>query len=361
MKKLLLWTFLAILPIFTACDFREVADKLPEEELEQYIIYVDWSDLDEKPTGMTLLFYPSNGGLPIMRLSNNVDRYECMLPPDNYRILVFNQSENEFSYLKFLGLKDFNTAEAYFIEDENPSDRIDRLYGLPDTRAKVSTSAMKPRGLGSAAQIPGSVRAKVNSVSLKGRSNISPTHISVQVRGLVSAARSGAKVVAVNGALTGLATGYFMGTNKLAQESYTQELDDWTIDYADSEDGIGTVSTTIGAFGISPLVKGSAEDTGDDDTQNVLYLNFRLLDGTYVSYRFIVSARVVETIDKEGDITVTVLLEINLGVPMDGVDDGLDEPIILPETGIPYGNIDMNVNSWGDPIDQDITIRPRNN
>ncbi len=360
-NKFLLYFLSWILIAFSACKSKGTEESIdPSDGTMQMIIDVDWSDLEEKPSGMTILFYPSGNKVPIMRLSNNVDHYECILPEDDYSILVFNQSENEFAALKFTGLENLSTSGVFLIDDPNLENRIDRLYKLKKamTRAKSATASMKTN-LASALKKSSASRAKSVTASMKATRHTSMMSVTVEVANLVQSTRAEKSnaVVAVNGALTGLASGYLFGQQKNPDESLTLELDDWEIHYADSSNGIGYVSTQFIVFGISPLIHSGKSGLTEEDLENILYLNFLLEDGTYIPFQFNVSDRIVENKINE-DLDVEIELEVHIGIQIPNITDGLDDPIVLPQTGLPYedGGLQLNISDWGTPIKHDITL-----
>lgn len=379
----LVWCCLMLL-VLSACEMRTVVDTLPNTEYNPVegdytmVIEVDWSNLPEDPTGMTLLFYPSDGSMPYMRLTNSIYQYVISLPEDDYKIIIFNQSETEFSFLDFVGLDKFETAEVHVVESEDDGlSRIDRLFQLPSqnkgTRAKTNRIKITPNSFGSGAVTSSEqagapiTRAKTNRIKVTPNSNVGQMSVTVRVQGLTREPAAGAAVAAVNGALSGLGDGVMLGPQNLTSTPLTQELEDWTINYSNSSDGIGTITTNFGTFGISPSVDytrtnsqlndGRAqsdlsyvEESDEDDTRNILYLNFRLTDGTYVPYRFDVTHRIIERSEVDGVIVVSVVLELDLGIGIEGVDDGLDDPIILPPTGLPYTDGGISVKNWNDTI-----------
>lgn len=392
-----------LLLLLSACEMRGTVDRLPNTGPEvpegdyTLIIDVDWSEMDEDPTGMTLLFYPSDGSLPYMRSTNSIYHYVITLPEDDYKIIIFNQSETEFSYLNFIGLEQFESATVEVAIESDERSRIDRLFDLPsqntqsrhtqgrNTRAKSNAVRVLPREFGSAAASvttnkPGVqiTRAKSNAVRVLPRPSVGQMNINVRVAGLTRNPSNAAAVCAVNGALSGISTGMLLGSNALLPTSMIQEIDEWTINYCDAEDGVGSISTSFGTFGISPSVDYSradtdsraseeengrapsdltyVEDSPEDDTRNILYLNFRLTDGSYVPYRFDVTHRIIETDEIDGVIVVSVVLELDLGVGVDGVDDGLDEPLILPAHGIPYSSGGISVQDWGETIFTEVPL-----
>ena len=367
MKRILHFYLLsALLLLLSGCSFREItpnsAPNQNEDDMILMAVDIDWSELGETPTGMTILFYPSNGSVPIMRLTNQVHHYECLLPNDEYSIIAYNQSEDEYASLKFQGFDALETAQVHVKEDTIPSNRIDRLYKLQkaNTRAK-SQAATMIRNVAAAVKRASESRAKTVNTTMKARVLTSMMEISVEIENLRRGAEMRAneptvEVVAVNGALTGLAYGYQIGKDKLIEESLTHELDEWEIHFAETPDGIGHVETKLMVFGISPLIRSNRTGLTEEDTENILYLNFRLSDGTYVPYRFLVTDRIIEhTIS--GEYVAEIKLELHIGVKIQGVEDGLENPIVLPETGLSYGGIQLDVQSWGDPIEQNITVK----
>lgn len=365
-NKILLLLLTLVLTTFSACNFREISPNgfTPgEDDMILLSVDIDWTELGETPTGMTILFYPSDGRPPIMRLSNEVLHYECLLPEDDYTILAYNQSENEYASLKFKGLDDIENAEVHIIEDPSPENRIDRLYklGKITSRAVTQSSSMK-RNLAAALKKGSASRAKTQAASMKAKLLTNKMSISVEVENLQKATRARSEeksineVVAVNGALTGLAYGYMLGEEKFLEESLTHELDEWEIHFAETDGGIGYVNTEFRVFGISPLIRSNAADKTEEDVENILYLNFRLSDGTYVPYRFIVTDRIIEHV-LSGGYASEIKLELHIGIRIPGVDDGLDDPIVLPDTGYPYGGIQLEVKDWGEPIEENIILK----
>ncbi|MFI3287076.1 MAG: DUF5119 domain-containing protein [Rikenellaceae bacterium] len=75
-------------------------------------VRADWSELSERPSGMSVYCYPEDGGSPVVSLSNNVDSTTVKLPLGEYNILVFNQTTTEFATLTFSGMSTYEDAEV---------------------------------------------------------------------------------------------------------------------------------------------------------------------------------------------------------------------------------------------------------
>lgn len=337
-----------VLAGITSCQLRTIGD--PDDQAH-ISIDIDWSLMDEDPTGMTVIFYPTDGSSPYSYVTNEVHHIERSLPDKDYDILIFNQSIPEFTTINFRGMDLLKTAEAYAPESTDKRSRLDRLYNINDgSRGYNNSSHMKPKSLGSATtSISKPTRGYNNSSHMKPKPRVGSLSATIHVKGLGNAA-------AVNGALTALASGTYLGTEAMSAVSLTQEMDQWSM--ANANATIGTIHTKVGTFGLSPNIDYNyqsesraesemkyIESSEEDDFRNILYLNFLLKDFTYVSYRFDVTEYIKDYSD-EADIE----LVLDLGTD-------LQEYLELPETGLPYSTTPVSVESWGDEtVDQEITV-----
>lgn len=349
---------LVMLPaLLTACEMRTISpyDVNYDEDRAHISLDVDWSLMDEEPTGMTVIFYPTDGSQPYTYVTNEVHHIERSLPETDYDILVFNQSVEEFSSIRFRGMDLFETAEAYVPESTESTSRLDRLYGRGNgSRGYIANSHLQPKSLGSASLSTKNntkpTRGYIANSHLQPKPKVGQFSATVHVAGLQNAIRA-------NGAITGLASGaYLSNLGGVSKLSLTQEIDDWELQY--NEDGsIGSIHATIGTFGLSPavgsrgkisdptrsgLMNEYVEESEDDDYNNILYLNFLLKDGTYVSYRFDVTDAVE---DYTAEVEVELVLDLGTS---------LEEYVELPETGLPYETSAVSVDSWGEEVIQEV-------
>ncbi len=339
-----------VLAGITSCQLRDI---VPYDDQAHISIDVDWSLMDQDPTGMTVMFYPTDGGRPYKHVTNEVHHVEVNLPEKDYDVLVFNQTMEEFETIKFRGMDMFNTAEAYAPESTDTDGRIDRLY-KKGGRGYNSSGMMKPKSLGSATTSINkttasndNTRGYNSSGMMKPKPNVGQLSATIHVLGLNNA-------IAVNGALTGLSSGVFFGSDQMSTESLTQEIDNWDV-AKNEENQIGTISAVFGTFGLSPNIdygSSSRAETGmiymesseDDDYRNILYLNFLLSNYTYVSYRFDVTDNIQ---DYTADAEVELVLDL-------GTD--IQEYLELPQSGLPYSDTPVSVTQWGDTIIHNITF-----
>lgn len=343
-----------VLAGITSCQLRDI---LGPDDQGHISIDVDWSLMDETPTGMTVIFYPTDGSQPYSYVTNEVFHIEKDMPEKDYDILIFNQSIPEFKTINFRGMERLNTAEAYAPESTDTDSRLDRLY-KSGGRGYNTGAHVQPKSLGSAttSTVNNSrpTRGYNTGAHVQPKPKIGQLTATVHVAGLYNA-------VGVNGAITGMASGSFLGVdNMLSPIPLTQELDNWEIQM-NADGNIGSIHTSVGTFGLSPNVNQASvtkaddgtkatyettyvENSEEDDYRNILYLNFLLKDRTYVCYRFDVTSAIQ---DYTADVEVELVLDL-------GTD--LEEYLELPETGLPYDKPFVSVDSWGDVIEHNITF-----
>ena len=70
---------------------------------------IDWGPCGIDPDGMTVLFYPVDGGEPSRFLTNMVTGDEVRLRKGIYNVVVFNQAAEEYSYLTIEGQDQYST------------------------------------------------------------------------------------------------------------------------------------------------------------------------------------------------------------------------------------------------------------
>ena len=75
-------------------------------------VIVHWDSTGLRPNGMTVSFYPKNGGNPITTLSNS-DTVKVGIPAGEYNLLVFNETVSDFTNLRFADISSFNGIYAY--------------------------------------------------------------------------------------------------------------------------------------------------------------------------------------------------------------------------------------------------------
>lgn len=306
---------LLLLGLFASCrnGIRDL-NKTNSEDLREVRLYIDWSDIQKKPTGMTALFYPNDGNHPFKIVSNVVDSLVVHLPYGEYSVLIFNQTPEEFSYVSFYDLDSFLGAEVYI--PETPS------------RAYNSKVRMMPHSVGTKSTKLDVEESGTRTLIESQRFTVKPLNRIYELEAIIYV-NGIQNVKGVTGRLTGLSSGWLLNQEKLAQETVNQIIDDWEIIPADN-DGIGAIRTTFGTFGIPVL----------DDV--VLDLDFKLINGQIKSFSF--SAKDYITIFQEDNV-LELLIKIGTNLP-----NNVPPLEIWPSEGSFF------VPSWGDEINHDIKL-----
>ncbi len=86
----------------------------PVSERQNVTIEADWSGCgNNAPSGMTVIFHHELTGERTRITDNNTACAPARLAPGRYRAVVFSLSEEEYSAVRFRGLDNADTPEAY--------------------------------------------------------------------------------------------------------------------------------------------------------------------------------------------------------------------------------------------------------
>ena len=108
---------LAVVSMFSSCD-REPLEILDPSNSFDLVIRPRWIELEERPTGFTAIIYPTDGGTPTTVTSNNVDSIKVSLA-GGYRVLIFNQTQEEFASLTFRHMESYYDSQVMLAENIN--------------------------------------------------------------------------------------------------------------------------------------------------------------------------------------------------------------------------------------------------
>lgn len=108
--------FCALAGMLSSCQ-REPLEVVDPNNSFDLVIRPRWIELDERPTGFTAIIYPTDGSTPKTIISNNVDSVKVTLPAGGYRVLVFNQTEEEFSSLTFRHMESYYDSQVMLAEN----------------------------------------------------------------------------------------------------------------------------------------------------------------------------------------------------------------------------------------------------
>ncbi|MBQ0057620.1 MAG: DUF5119 domain-containing protein [Bacteroidales bacterium] len=384
---------LAALCAVSSCEFRRIMtyDEIYLDHMCVVDYDIDWSQLNEAPSGMTIIFYGCDDQKSYSFHTNTVNHFHAVLPDQDYQMICFNQSESEFALLNFSGFDSFYTAEVNMKPDaENLlHDMLNYINGKNDgTRGFNASGSLQPGSLASASfssvkkgtkptgvapmgggtmqgstttggtTAGGTSRGFNASGSLQPGNLVSNLTIAIHVVGLKYALN-------VRGTLDGLSAGRSLATKFPSATTVNQSLPNWNIDASDSDDEPGVITTSVGTFGVP--VSGSRAD-GDPDP-NILNLVFTMNDYSEVNFTVNLTEEIHEQYEEifeeeqerevNGETGQGPNLEINIevgtetrpsGDPLDDNPDGTDSngTLILHRTE--GSGFHIGVDGWDDEV-----------
>lgn len=334
-KRKYAWlTLCSIITIVAACDRRELT-YYSEAEIE---ITADWTraGLNEKEQqyGATALFYPTDGGSPVVALMGDRTHKTVHLKKGCYNVILFNRSFDDFDNIAFRGERNYHTLEAYAknIETRNNSSSGKVITDSPDELAACCiegfevTSAMLGN-YNTASTAPG----KRNAADRENgkRLYMAPQKLTrkittkIHIKGMNN-------IHHATCTLGGVSESIFLYSGKLSENMVTQEFELSTpIKDPDSETN-GTLSATFSVFGFS------------DDIPHELHLEALLVDGKTLFTESFKDVQIRQ--EQEGDGTMSIVIDTACENPV---------PDVKEEGG---SGFDAEVDNWGKEENSDIDI-----
>lgn len=359
-KKYILLVLCALM--MASCEFRHIMSKEEYESLNKAILDfdIDWSALDEKPTGATLVFYPCDDNpvdstIQIFH-SNKTDHIQVKLPDQDYSVICFNQSETEFAALKF-DLSSFENAYVQIKSDEemgNVNTKFDWTRGF-NAKTSIMPRSFASSSLSSVKTLTRGFNAKT---SIMPRSSIKNLSLSVSVFGINRA-------VLIKSKLKNLASGKTLGTNTLLKETVDQEIstDSWNIDFSNDDQTASILNTSFGTFGIDPAryTTKTRADGALDGEPVLLSFDFNMPDGSQYHVEIDVTDQLLRQMEDYNDYEEINEYRIVIGEKNDpeGTNSGKDDhmtdhgSIVLHKT---FEGMNVGVQDWGEPIIKEIKL-----
>lgn len=368
---------LPIILIVTSCERRPLEGEVDTGDYSDILLVTNWDKLEEEPTGMTAMFFPVEGGLPTIVISNNTVNNKIRLKQGKYRFVVFNQSITEFSSMNFLQTEKFETIHAQ-LESLSSGNSIQEqsLYNwvkesLNGNAEAISQVVMNPQPFNADRQTY-EVTAEMckrqyrleqdiahDSWGGEGLPSVVDTiystplpvapemHITLHVKGIQNAYQTRAL-------LTNMARSNLFGPHMNLEEKAIHAISAWKIEKDEEDNTRGTMTATFRTFGLPGMqvTKNQLQIVGvgskptsrgitlSTTTNNVLYIEFLLRDGT---------THVVNEFDVTGNITYEedkLLLNVDLYI-----DKTL--PDVEDKTGAGGTGFDATVDEW---VKKDTTI-----
>lgn len=332
----------AALLLMLACNHKDLCYHHPHTAKVR--INADWSLFNkETPSGMTVMLYPQDGKA-MRQLTNNTSYALFELPVGLYHTIVFNQSEEEFGSISFMGLEDFSTAEIV----TNVADS--RWYESRTDNEKV---AKQPEWVGTSALTDAEVTQEMIDLTTQelisgGYSRVAPefviaSHVPQNIVHTIKVKVHLENIYNLRSArasLNGLADSYLIAEGHTTTDKVTQLLESWSLTYDDIDPTKGYITATITSLGLPEDFSGAAED--NDFNLSLLLVD----DTTIVNMDFQVGDKWQIKNNEQGNLTLEMELDLWGDKPL---------PDVQP-TDSGDGGFDATVDDWGDEENVDIDI-----
>lgn len=313
-----------------SCDHKELC--YDHEHAVAARVNVDWSLFtEEKPTGMTVTLYPTDGGRPYSTLTNNTLYADFNVPPGAYDAMVYNQSPSEFGTVEFRDMDRRSTATVYAatISSRWYKTRADneRLVCQPEWIATdFMADAEAPE---EEAYRYSRTQTRCVVATLQPQCVVYTIDVDVHIKNIYN-------VRSARASLDGLADGYRLGMQRPTATLATQLLEEWTVTRDDDNPANGTLHASILSFGLP-----DGQERLPDN--NHLRLSLLLVDNkTQKDYDFAVGDSFV----KGDNVELSLSLTESVNEPL---------PDVKPEGGT-AGGFDATVDDWGEDERIDIGI-----
>lgn len=338
----------AMLLLLTSCDRRPL--EVYFENMVQVRVDVDWmSHYGELPSGMTMVLWNANDSLyRSLPPTHNVTSQSLFLEPGIYKLIVFNQSYDEFSSIRFQDVGNHNlfSARAKPITTRAPRRWDEGMHFMCDPEmigVAVDTIAITEEMMQD---------EYLHFVGYKHRNNIPDTahyvfkevvdpmitqlNVRVMVKGY-------SNMHSVEGSVSGMSDGFYMSRVDRTQETGVLLLDNWKAEPIEGEGDKGWVKTSISTFGL-PFGKERVENR--DSTDNVLTLGFLLTDGSVKKFTYNVG-KIMKYLTPTGDALTKaeVLKHIEVEIIIDDPIESPDLPYVDP-TDRQASGFDAHVDDW---------------
>ena len=307
---------------------------------------VDWSEFKEdKPDGMTMYLFPGDSANRYIQHTTHTMTHAVFdLMPDDYVVMVHNQSASEFGSVRFRDMDRYTTA---WVQPERCKSSWyapvgnEILVHNPEWLAfhrkeAVVTEEMLQGGT----EYNDEHRSRAEGdketliATLVPQNVVYTLHISVKVKGFKN-------YKSARAAFSGLADGYLIGLEEYHSDKVTHLAETWTVkDKTTGSDGMqtGTVTTEITCFGLP-------DGHGGTSTENILRLSLLLVDNkTRINRMFNVGNRIYQRTTNGSPLHLYLDLELSEKLP--------DVEPAKDDTGA--SGFDAEVDDWGEENNQNI-------
>lgn len=347
--------FVSFVVSLTSC-VREPLTIISEKEAFDLVIRPRWVELEERPSGFTAIVYPTDNSEPTIVRSNNVDSVKVSLPVGSYRVIVFNQTTDEYVSLSFRHTESYYDFEVIGADEDDA--RILSSYNI------MSKSRMCKEPAVFAADCCNEVvvtQAEVNearshnrrirkTVTMRPHILISTLYINLRVEGIYNG-------YAVQGCIDGMASHLYSTYYEAGEKSGAFQVPAWKVDYDGVSSIYGTYHGVVRNFGMpgTSLYLQSAASVETSQTSLVSRVNNAARSETDPTFRpedIYLHMRVL-LVDKktiyEQSFPVGDLIERRINEPLIfdlNPKDMLVLPYVQPEDGSGASGFDADVDEW---------------
>lgn len=342
--------------VFASCEYKELCYDHDHQPKAKISLNFDWSDIAEDPSGVTAMFYPTNGGAPLTFITNSYEKFEVSLPEGEYNILVFNQTVDEYDSFTFHNMDSWDDMYIELADSPRPSwNNREGGFSREPSDLVVGTK----QNFGVTAFMVNSSDGNPVVVELHPHPILLNTEIKVHVDGIQYARQA-------RGVISGMAKTYSLSKNCTGSETTNFTLQNWAIVRDDEMSTQGSLETSFISFGL-PNTQYTEEElqlkrnkskstkaTVNLTDKVILDMDVLLVDNeSVVSKSFNVTDRIMLEMAR-------LTLKLDIGIPIPGSDD--------PEANIPWelpfaedpdsskGGFDVTVDEWGEEEVHDIDM-----
>lgn len=339
MRALLLLSIL----LMVGCEFRPITFNYDSKC--NVAFEVDWSEMSESPSGMTIMCYPTSGDNVVVLQTNSTSQTTVSLSQGEYNVVIFNRTIGEFSSLRFTGLDSFDTFELYTDITESKwavSKGESELVSTPEEFAVATYLGLTITGdcieKSQENYASTGTRLTVDTITTRPQVVVKECKVNVKVEGYEN-------LRSVRATLMGMAGGYRVSSQLSTSTQVTHLLETWSGNYIDSTNNIGEVSATLLCFGLP----GTETTTRADSTwSGELDMQMLLVDNETIIYHTAPLDTTRLTSDSDSyDIT------ISSGYSDDENDPTVELPYVEPE-GSDDELFDTTIDGWENLITVDI-------
>ncbi len=341
-NRMQLLILLLLLLLLTSCERRPLVDPESSVNYAEVVVEFDWELAGMSPTGMTAIFYPTDGGTPLVHKTGDLVS-TVRLREGTYHVVGFNYSFDEFDGILFRGTDRYETIEAYATPQKDVTTRggtqvtgvtahpdilaVDRIGNFEVTAEMVrqTTEQVRSRQTRGTVTLANADTRSAARVVLTPMRAVAPGYVKVHLKGLnyVRSAR---------GVITGLSGSYFLGEGKASPESCAMVFDFGSPTYNEGSKLDGTVEGSFTTFGLLP------EDAATrGQARYGLLFSATLVDKEQTSFEPYFD--VTDLIRQEVDVNLNILLRLDIEI------GEVDVPEVKPDD---EGAFDVNVGDWGE-------------